>query len=471
MRSANSRHNPYADLMNIAPHDLANGLANNLARGPSPVPVPPAQPQAVFTGTSGNDQFAGTSGDDTFNMDQGGNDKVTGKDGLDEFYFGNTFDALDSVNGGAGTFDRLFLGGNAYAAGFTVTGAMVKEVEQIHLAAGDNYTIATTNSLVAAGQIVFFSGYSIDAAHKFHFDGSAETDGRFQIAGGFGNDTLIGGAQNDLLYSAAFTDSGGKDNISGNGGNDFITFGQDYTQADKVAGGGGAFDTLVLNGDYSGGIEVGKAVSGIETLHLGDGFDYMVKIKDQMVANGDVLAVSCGATTAANEVEFDGSAETNGSFSFGGGAGNDVFTGSPNDDLIEGQGGKDTLAGEGGNDTFRYIDLGDSMGTGFDTIVKFDADDDAFLIAGGISGVDDTVNSGALSEATFDADLAAAIGDGEMAVDHAVIFKPDSGDFDGAMFVIMDVNNVAGYQAGADFVVMLDNPSHMANFGLDYFVF
>jgi Ca2+-binding RTX toxin-like protein len=458
-----SRHNPYAQLMDIAPRDLA--LA------PKPVPVPPAQPQAVFTGTAGNDQFSGTANDDTFNMDQGGNDKVTGKDGLDEFYFGNTFNSLDSVNGGAGTFDRLYIGGNAYAAGFTVTGAMVKEVEQIHLAAGNNYTIATTNSLVAAGQIVFFSGYAIDAAHKFNFDGSAETDGRFQLAGGFGNDTLAGGAQNDLLYSAAFTDSGGKDHLIGNGGNDFITFGQDYTPADRVEGGGGPFDTMVLNGDYSAGVEVGKSVSGIEQLHFGDFYDYVAKIKDPMVGNGDVLLVTCGATTAANEVEFDGSAELNGSFTIGGGAGDDILTGGQNNDTLEGQGGRDTLAGEGGDDVFRYIFPAHSTGAGFDTIVHFDADDDAFIVAGGISGVDATVNSGDLSEATFDADLASAIGAAQMAADHAVVYKPDSGDFAGAIFLVCDSNDAAGYQAGADFVVMLDNPSHMANFGVDNFVF
>jgi Ca2+-binding RTX toxin-like protein len=413
---------------------------------------------ATFTGTAGNDQFAGTADSDVFNMDQGGNDKVNGKAGLDEFFFGNTFDALDSVRGGT-ELDRLYLGGDAYT-GFVVTGAMVKEVEQIHLAAGNNYKIATANSLVPAGEIVFFNGYAIDAAHKFNFDGSAETDGRFQLSGGYGDDKLAGGAGNDLLYSAAFTDSGGNDYLIGNGGGDFFTFGQDFTTADKVEGGGG-YDTLALIGDYSAGVELGKSIVGIEQVHFGDSFDYDAKAKDQLVGNGNEMAITCGVTTAAHALAFDGSAETNGFFSIFGGAGNDTLIGGQNGDTFDGVGGRDTLAGEGGADTFRYIDTAHSTGTGFDTIVGFDAAEDGFIIAGAVSAVDPTVNSGALSNATFDADLAAAIGAAELAADHAVVFKPDAGTLDGRVFLIIDGNNIAGYQAGGDWVIEMESAFHL----------
>ena len=43
----------------------------------------------------------------------------------------------------------------------------------------------------------------------------------------------------------------------------------------------------------------------------------------------------------------------------------------------------------------------------------------------------------------------------ELGRHHATLFTPDSGDLGGKFFLVVDVNNRAGYQAGDDFVVQL----------------
>ena len=43
----------------------------------------------------------------------------------------------------------------------------------------------------------------------------------------------------------------------------------------------------------------------------------------------------------------------------------------------------------------------------------------------------------------------------------AIVFDPDSGDFAGKTFLVVDANGVAGYQAGQDLVFELDHASHL----------
>src|SRR5436190_20686636 len=63
-----------------------------------------------LTGTSSDDLINGTAGPDTFDMTQGGNDTVNGLGGNDSFTFGNSFAALDHIDGGGG-FDTVALSG------------------------------------------------------------------------------------------------------------------------------------------------------------------------------------------------------------------------------------------------------------------------------------------------------------------------------------------------------------------------
>jgi hypothetical protein len=63
----------------------------------------------------------------------------------------------------------------------------------------------------------------------------------------------------------------------------------------------------------------------------------------------------------------------------------------------------------------------------------------------------------------------AAIGLGQLGIDHAVLFTPDSGDLAGDTFLIVELNGTAGYQASQDLVIKLDHPSHINHLSLTNF--
>ena len=71
-----------------------------------------------------------------------------------------------------------------------------------------------------------------------------------------------------------------------------------------------------------------------------------------------------------------------------------------------------------------------------------------------ITGIDAAVTTGALSTATFNSDLVAALS-GKLAAQHAVEFTASSGTLAGQTFLIADLNATAGYQANLDLVIHL----------------
>ena len=105
---------------------------------------------------------------------------------------------------------------------------------------------------------------------------------------------------------------------------------------------------------------------------------------------------------------------------------------------ITGGGGADLLVGGGGSDTFVYNAVADSTGANYDTINYLDATSDKFDFNFAVTGVDASVRGGSLSTASFDGDLASAIGSGQLNASHAVLFDPTTGDLAGHTFLIVD---------------------------------
>jgi predicted secreted protein len=100
-------------------------------------------------------------------------------------------------------------------------------------------------------------------------------------------------------------------------------------------------------------------------------------------------------------------------------------------------------------------------------IVGFDFAEDRINLPGTVTGIAaDT--SGALSAASFDADLAAALG--SFQANSAVLFTPDSGDLAGRHFLVVDADGDGAYQANADFVFELENPVGTLPATPDFFV-
>lgn len=162
-----------------------------------------------------------------------GTDNFTGGADDDIFFFADNgrFAAGDTVNGSGG-FDGLFLRGN-YSIDFTqagYTGALAGIENLTVLGASDeryfvgggtefDYTIIWDGALLAAGQTLTVDATTLGTEESLAFSGSDESDGRFELLGGNGNDVLTGGAGNDIISGG-----GRGDTLTGGAGNDLFVY-------------------------------------------------------------------------------------------------------------------------------------------------------------------------------------------------------------------------------------------------------
>lgn len=431
-------------------------------------------------GTAGDDDFDGTIGDDEFDMDQGGDDIVHGLEGNDLFSYGAAFDRHDRVVGGDG-IDSLLLSGEYDV---TFAKSTMRGVEQIAFDDGFDYQITLNDANVAAGDTLIINGSMLTGASDLTFNGGAETDGRFVVTGGTFSDTITTGAGDDVVSGGGGSDfiimGAGADQIDGGLGDDTIVFFGDGTldNHDRVEGGGivASLDTVLLSGDYSAGLTIKHAtLTNIEKIVVLDGESYVLDIRHLNVENTGGFTVDGNVLSSLDSLQVDATGLTDVQLNLIGGAGDDLFIGGEDYDSFRGLGGVDRMIGNGGPDTFYYFDVPDSTGKKYDTVVGFDARDDFFFDTFDdfatihTTGVDTRVNGGALSTASFNTDLSAAIGADELGVAHAVLFHPDAGSLAGEWFLVIEGDGTAGYQANADIVVHLESPKHLGEFDITNF--
>ncbi|HEX3808647.1 MAG TPA: bluetail domain-containing putative surface protein [Rhizomicrobium sp.] len=134
-----------------------------------------------------------------------------------------------------------------------------------------------------------------------------------------------------------------------------------------------------------------------------------------------------------------------------GGAGNDILIGGAGKDLLSGGAGTDTLNGGLGNDVFVYAHASESTGKTHDLVQGFNALQDKFDLNVAVHAINAGLTHGAVSAASFDGDLAKAIGSHLKAHD-AILLTANSGNESGHTFLVVDANGHAGYQAGGDYV-------------------
>lgn len=328
-----------------------------------------------------------------------------------------------TLSGGDGT-DTLSLSGDLSAA-FTLH---MENFETVEIADDSSCTLSLASTTVTSGKVLTIDASALAGSHALSLDAST-VDGALSILGGGGDDTIKLGAHFD---------------------ND-----------DHVDGGGG-FDELVLSGDYSTPLTLSAtAVTSVELITLQSG-SFDLTLDPDNVAGGGSLTVDGGAVASDKHVTIDGSQIGLASLHLIGGAGDDHLTGGSGlPDTLEGGAGTDHLTGGGGGgDIFGFDSVADSTGAACDMITDADFDADSFhfdLGGGSVAAVDAEVTTGSISLATFDADLAANIGAGQLAAGDAVLFLPDDGDLIGHVYLVVDANGQAGYQAGADYVVDVSN--------------
>ena len=162
--------------------------------------------------------------------------------------------------------------------------------------------------------------------------------------------------------------------FNGGGGDDAVTFFSNYSTADKIDGGAGTDQVnIVFAADTT--LNFGQAqFKNIESLNLG-GAALNITTKDNLVAAGQTLAFSSYYNSASQSVVVNGQAETDGSFAFTGGEGDDQFIGGQQaDTFFINRGGDDVMKGGQGNDMFHAgtgFTAADQLsgGSGIDTVV------------------------------------------------------------------------------------------------------
>ncbi|HEY2071489.1 MAG TPA: calcium-binding protein [Rhizomicrobium sp.] len=411
----------------------------------------------VLTGGAGNDIFyTGGAPSDvagapaTVSAAPSG-DIVYGGDGNDTVYY-NAPGEL-TFYGGAGT-DTL----DAHLVSFDTTFYLGDDVERFVGGSGaDTVTVvdpADTTALTLTGNAG--NDNLTGGAANDHIDGG-DGDDVLNISYG-GNDTVTGDAGNDTIVAAVSPAS-----TSGNPG---------LTASDHLDGGDGT-DTLQITGDLSAGISFGSTtLTSVETIELGAGFSYKLIMADGNVAAGQSMTIDGSSLGASDVLTFNGAHETNGTYTVEGGAASDTITGGAGNDTIVGGLGADKLNGGAGVDTFVYTGVADSTGySTHDVITAFDGSADHIQLPESISGVDSAVTHGQLRTGThFDPDLALAIGSGQLAAGTAVVFTADTGNLSGHTYLIIDANGVAGYQAGADYVIELTSATNLGSLSTGSFV-
>jgi Ca2+-binding RTX toxin-like protein len=186
------------------------------------------------------------AGGDLIVMHDGGDDSVFAGGGNDFIHFGNALTAADRIDGGAG-YDTVGLIGS-YT--LTLSATSLTAVEKFALysngdasgATANNYNMTMHDGNVASGQTLMVVAQSLLAHETLVFDGSAETDGKFNIRGGRGNDTITGGGQADQIWGGL-----GADTLRGGGGRDafeYLSVAEstaqsrdtilDFTQGDRI---------------------------------------------------------------------------------------------------------------------------------------------------------------------------------------------------------------------------------------------
>jgi Ca2+-binding RTX toxin-like protein len=312
----------------------------------------------VLFGGGGNDDLGGGDGADRLEAGAG-NDVLTGENGDDLLRGGTGGDRLaggtgnDALHGGAG---RNWLDGGAG------NDVLYSNSRGDTLIGGAGYDIA--HLLGKLGVRLDMHAAGLEEVHGTTtgdaFDGSRATVDLL-LAGGDGDDLLIGGSGNDALFG-----EDGADRLLGGAGNDFLV---GVMPEDREIDGGDGFDELNLASIRAhwvftdamhieliygeGVLDASAMTAGIIFAAEGDQGDLVIG-----GAGNDALNGSRGPDTLV------------------GGAGDDMLNGgaygTPDPDRLDGGAGDDLLGGREGPDVYRFHDT-----NGHDRI-EFDGRKDFF---------------------------------------------------------------------------------------------
>ncbi len=205
-------------------------------------------------------------------------------------------------------------------------------------------------------------------------DAASDVDIRVRLSGGDGDDTLIGGADWDILDSGP-----GVDSLVGNDGDDEISF----KPGDTVVSGNGSdsLSLFVFGTDAADSVSISYFDASTVRLTLnGTIYDY---------DRTELVSAAIHAGLGDDTVQLDSDVSV--SAMILGGDGNDSLVGGAGPDVLDSGVGLDTLRGAGGDDQliFKPGDVADS-GDGLDALVvsvAATASPDVILVENLVDGV------------------------------------------------------------------------------------
>ena len=417
---------------------------------------------------------------------------------------------------------ELLLVGDAYSLD-CASGAVIRN--------GDDSLTLIANSaqggrLFGDGSSAILTSFVTGSTTDVYVIGGDDT-----LTGGDGGDLLFGdtldvssSVENGTVRQDGGNDvldgRGGNDTIDGGGGFDTVVFGLDLsvhvnlngipgsgaTPADWLEAIGQGNDQLTgienVTGSSQGDVIIGNAaaniingMAGADQMAGGAGNDtYYVDVAGDVTSEnanaGTDLVISTVSRTLGNNLEnltLSGTAIIDGN----GNALANLITGNSAANTLRGYDGLDTLVGNagadlliGGNardvlkpgidtsrDTIKYAVVAESTGPTRDIVYDMDLNaEDRFDFVAVPTSIHAMVTAGALDTASFNTNLASAISAAQLGAGQAVLFDPSSGNLNqtGHVYLVVDANGTAGYQAGQDYVVELFN--HTGTLTIDDFI-
>ena len=326
-----------------------------------------------FTLTASRDNLTGTAGNDLF-------------DGVSESLTSNALSSTDSINGGAGTDELVFLGSIASASlAPTLTSietitAQADATTTLNLINATGYT--TLNADAGSESLTFANVASVVAYGMSNLIGSGKgvtiNHTNTALAGAADNATVtLDNASYDVAagsaYDLTFTKTTGTNKLE--------------TVTLVTTGGASKIDDLVVTDQ------------GVTTLVVKGDQDLTIDTLTDSTATGvtlrtiDASALTGGLTVTGTSTSTTGNTITGGSGkdSLTGGSANDVISGGEGNDTIVGAAGEDNLSGGNGNDTVKVTG---SDVTNKDTISGGDGTDTIAIIGGGVAASSATGVSG-----------------------------------------------------------------------------
>ncbi|PCI86924.1 MAG: hypothetical protein COB24_08180 [Hyphomicrobiales bacterium] len=395
-----------------------------------------------LTGGTGSDGFSvtGMASGGTISLGEG-NDVIGGLTKA----FVETSGA--SIKGGAGsdTISFLELGANENVSLSNVSGFEALQFVKSH---------DSTHKITLSDGITTIIADTDNANEKMYFNASiAQAEALTTLADQTGTGvlglTLTEAGNIDLTGLTLLFNL---DEIQLADGTNNLTVNSSYTGSVginfSITGGTGA-DTLTVKGllTSDGNLD---GLTEIETIVLDSGADGLT-LADSVVGSGDSLTINATAKTGA--LTFNGSAETNGTYTVLASNFGDTITGGAGADTITSGTGADTMTGGGGGDTFIINTASGITLATADTITDYATGIDKIEF-GGAAG---TGTNAAGADGSSNVDLAAFIVDANAALNGTIVYYVEFNvNNSGNGYMVYDRDGDGSFGEGDNLVILTD---------------